>query len=152
MCVCRLGLASLLIGEERVVVVTLAIIIYDSPNSNAEFPRRRMNPCHAVPPVGACTDMHTIGGLTHLGADSTGPSVSQTTGGVCSPPADGSASALVQHAEVHELCRSNPPYGFRTLCKDRTSLSMLEQLGNPSTCRYKSCAIVGSGGTLLVQK
>ena len=74
--------------------------------------------------------------------------------GVCGPPAEG-AAALIQHADQKELCRFNPPMGVRPLCqgKDQVSaaegLEMLRSLRDPARCRYRSCAVVGAGGTLL---
>eukprot|EP00966_Prymnesium_polylepis_P098565 2282403-Prymnesium_polylepis.1 len=69
--------------------------------------------------------------------------------GVCAAPADGSASALVQHADKDELCRRDPPNGFRKLCQERDALHLLRGLRDPARCRYKTCAIVGSGGSML---
>ena len=69
--------------------------------------------------------------------------------GVCAAPADGSASALVQHADQDELCKYNPPHGFRALCRApdaNATLRMLRALRDPAVCRYRSCAVVGSGG------
>jgi hypothetical protein len=69
--------------------------------------------------------------------------------GVCAAPADGSASALVQHADQRELCKYNPPHGFRALCRApaaNATLRMLRALRDPAVCRYRSCAVVGSGG------
>ena len=65
------------------------------------------------------------------------------------PPLDGTASALAQHADMAQLCRFNPPFGFRALCKEPGAVSMLKKLPNPKICRYRTCAIVGSGGSLL---
>ena len=68
--------------------------------------------------------------------------------GVCAAPASGSASALVQHADQRELCKYNPPHGFRALCRApaaNATLSMLRALRDPAVCRYRSCAVVGSG-------
>jgi hypothetical protein len=87
-------------------------------------------------------------GNRHMGADPLA-SVGQTRGGVCVPPADGSASALVQHADMTKLCRFNPPEGFRALCQEPDAVSVLKGLANPKVCKYRSCAIVGSGGSLL---
>ena len=72
--------------------------------------------------------------------------------GVCAAPASGSASALVQHADQRELCKYNPPHGFRALCRApaaNATLSMLRALRDPAVCRYRSCAVVGSSGGLL---
>ena len=92
-------------------------------------------------------------GKMHLGSDprwqNNDGSTGQRRGGVCVPPADGSAAALVQHSDIAALCRFNPPYGFRALCKDPSAIPMLKRLANPKVCRYKTCAIVGSGGSLL---
>ena len=74
---------------------------------------------------------------------------SQATGGVCSPPTDNTAAALVQHADYQKLCRFNPPEGFRALCKEASAVELLKGLANPKICRYQTCAIVGSGGSLL---
>jgi len=74
--------------------------------------------------------------------------------GVCGPPAKG-AAAFIQHADQKQLCRSNPPMGVRPLCqgKDQVSpaegLEMVRKLRDPARCRYRSCAVVGAGGTLL---
>lgn len=87
-------------------------------------------------------------GKVHMGSDGRA-GAGQASGGVCVPPADGSASALVQHADMDQLCRHNPPYGFRALCKERSAVAMLRGLSNPRVCRYKTCAVVGSGGSLL---
>ena len=66
--------------------------------------------------------------------------------GVCTADGTG-AAALVQHADFGELCRTNPPYGFRSLC--RTDADLLRRLPDPAQCRYRSCAVVGSSGNLL---
>ena len=69
--------------------------------------------------------------------------------GVCAAPAAGLASALVQHADQRELCKYNPPHGFRALCRApaaNATLRMLRALRDPAVCRYRSCAVVGSGG------
>ena len=58
----------------------------------------------------------------------------------------------MQHADQHELCKRNPPHGFRALCRARAAnatLHMLRNLRDPAVCRYRSCAVVGSGGGLL---
>ena len=74
--------------------------------------------------------------------------------GICGPPAEG-AAALIQHANQKELCRFNPPMGVKPLCqgKDQVSpaegLELLRKLRDPARCRYRSCAVVGAGGTLL---
>ena len=74
--------------------------------------------------------------------------------GICGPPAEG-AAALIQHANQKELCRYNPPMGVKPLCqgKDEVSpaegLELLRTLRDPARCRYRSCAVVGAGGTLL---
>ena len=73
--------------------------------------------------------------------------------GVCVRPASG-ASALVQHADMAELCRRNPPFGFRALCKEPEvnggeTLRMLQRFRDPAVCKYRTCALVGSGGGLL---
>ena len=68
--------------------------------------------------------------------------------GVCAAPAAG-ASALVQHADQRKLCKYNPPHGFRALCRGpaaNATLRMLRALRDPAVCRYRSCAVVGSGG------
>ena len=89
-------------------------------------------------------------GNRHMGTDSVPVGAAgQTSGGVCTPPPDGSASALVQHAEMAKLCRFHPPEGFRALCKDQGAVPLLKGLANPRVCKYRSCAIVGSGGSLL---
>ena len=85
----------------------------------------------------------------HMGTDTASPSAVQTSGGVCIPPADGSAAALVQHADMEKVCRFNPPEGFRALCKEPGAVEMLKGLKSPAICKYSSCAIVGSGGSLL---
>ena len=72
--------------------------------------------------------------------------------GVCAAPADGSAAALVQHADQRQLCEHNPPHGFRGLCKGpeaAATLKMLRELRSPAVCHYPTCAVVGSGGGLL---
>lgn len=72
--------------------------------------------------------------------------------GVCARPPDGGAAALIQHADFDQLCLRNPPHGFRALCKESdgaASIRMLKGLRDPARCRYKSCALVGSGGSLL---
>ena len=76
--------------------------------------------------------------------------------GVCAAPAHGVASAFIQHADQNELCRHNPPMGVQPLCegRDQTAspaegLEMLRTLRDPARCRYRSCAVVGAGGTLL---
>ena len=76
--------------------------------------------------------------------------------GLCGAPQQG-AAALVQHADERELCQSHPPFGFRPLCEGRdktggtpaANLRMLRNFRDPARCRYRSCAIVGAGGTLL---
>ena len=71
--------------------------------------------------------------------------------GVCAAPADGSAAALVQHADQQQLCAHNPPHGFRGLCKGpeaAATLKMLRELRDPAVCHYPTCAVVGSGGGL----
>jgi hypothetical protein len=72
--------------------------------------------------------------------------------GVCAAPGDGTASALVQHADQRELCQHHPPHGFRALCREhgaQQTLRMLRTLRDPAVCHYRSCAVVGSGGGLL---
>ena len=88
-------------------------------------------------------------GHRHMGGDSAPTRVGLSSGGVCSPPADGTASALVQHAEMEKLCKWNPPEGFRSLCKEAGAVDMLRGLANPTVCQYRTCAIVGSGGSVL---
>eukprot|EP00308_Calcidiscus_leptoporus_P022074 CAMPEP_0119360246 /NCGR_PEP_ID=MMETSP1334-20130426/7914_1 /TAXON_ID=127549 /ORGANISM="Calcidiscus leptoporus, Strain RCC1130" /LENGTH=348 /DNA_ID=CAMNT_0007375059 /DNA_START=74 /DNA_END=1121 /DNA_ORIENTATION=- len=94
-------------------------------------------------------------GSMHMGTDAQAAVVAVadlvTAGGsgVCSAPPDGSSSALVQHADMVALCRYNPPYGFRALCREPGAKAMLRRLANPRVCKYKSCAVVGSGGSLL---
>ena len=54
---------------------------------------------------------------------------------MCAAPASGSASALVQHADQRELCKYNPPHGFRALCRApaaNATLSMLRALRDPA--------------------
>jgi hypothetical protein len=72
--------------------------------------------------------------------------------GVCGRPGNGAAAALVQHADFAKLCRYDPPYGFRALCKGEdaaASLRVLRNLRDPAKCRYKTCALVGASGTML---
>mgnify|MGYP002631581745 CR=1 FL=1 len=72
--------------------------------------------------------------------------------GLCTTPAAGRAAALVQHADFTELCQRNPPFGFRPLCTGKdadAALRMLKRLRDPARCSYRSCAVVGAGGTLL---
>ena len=89
-------------------------------------------------------------GSRHMGSDDSAATSDQTYGGVCGPPPAGRASALVQHADMTALCAHNPPHGFRALCKEEsTAVDMLRRLASPRVCRYPSCAIVGSGGSLL---
>ena len=88
-------------------------------------------------------------GNRFMGSDPEGAGKGQKFGGVCSPPTDNTAAALVQHADMKKLCRFNPPEGFRALCKEAFSVELLKGLANPRVCRYKTCAIVGSGGSLL---
>ena len=50
-----------------------------------------------------------------------------------------------------ELCRRDPPHGFRKLCLEsdaKDALRMISSLRDPARCRYKTCALVGSGGSL----
>jgi hypothetical protein len=74
--------------------------------------------------------------------------------GVCGRPRGGGAAALIQHADFGELCKRDPPYGFRGLCRGpeaevKQSLRTLRKLRDPPRCRYKTCALVGASGTLL---
>lgn len=72
--------------------------------------------------------------------------------GVCGRPTNGGAAALIQHADFEQLCKHDPPYGFRQMCTgaDATaSLRTVRSLRDPAKCRYKTCALVGASGTLL---
>ncbi|KAL1528998.1 hypothetical protein AB1Y20_010319 [Prymnesium parvum] len=72
--------------------------------------------------------------------------------GVCAAPAGGGASALVQHADFDELCRRDPPRGFRKLCLEpraEETIRLLRELRDPARCFYNSCALVVSSGSLL---
>ena len=71
--------------------------------------------------------------------------------GVCGKPEHG-ASALIQHADVAQLCTREPPYGFRPMCTEEgaaEALKMVRELRDPATCHYRTCALVGASGTLL---
>lgn len=76
--------------------------------------------------------------------------------GACGRPADGGASPFVNHADAEALCKHNPPYGFKPICRlkpaigDATqALEMLRRFRDPPPCRYRSCAVVGASGSLL---
>ena len=72
--------------------------------------------------------------------------------GACGSSVPGQAAPFVQHADVTELCRRNPPFGFKPMCVGKeadASLRMLKRLRDPARCAYRSCAVVGAGGTLL---
>ena len=55
---------------------------------------------------------------------------------------------FVQHSG-QALCQRNPPYGFRPLCRQPRGTSALRAFRDPPTCRYASCAVVGSSGNLI---
>ena len=83
--------------------------------------------------------------------DSDGRCWSPESRGICAAPRKG-ASALVQHANFGELCKRDPPNGFRAMCRESdaaVTLRSLRELRDPARCWYRTCALVGSGGSLL---
>tara|TARA_B100000683_G_scaffold77283_1_gene76419 strand:+ start:5420 stop:6277 length:858 start_codon:yes stop_codon:yes gene_type:complete len=57
---------------------------------------------------------------------------------------------FIAQTSIDDLCASEPPWGFRTLCRDNR-LHATELLGfpNPDRCHYDTCAVVGTSGTLI---